>query len=87
MPDDIRCLVVKLEGEHPWIAACMSDGTYDVLDAEDWDEWKRKALDLVLADWQAYEIREVVVRVPQKALEALFAVGPVDAVVVDERAA
>jgi hypothetical protein len=81
-PDEVRVVVVKLEGENAWIAACMSENTYDVIGAEDWDKWKRDALPLVLADWRSYEVREVVLRVPQDTLDALFAVGPVTAEVV-----
>jgi hypothetical protein len=80
LPDEVRAVVVKLDDtERPWIAACMSLGTWDVIGEEDWQAWRSKALDLVLSDWQSYEVREVVLTVPQDQLDALFAVRAIDA--------
>lgn len=83
---EVRALVVKLRDdkfpEQPWIAACMSADTYDVIGEDDWQAWRRKALRMVLADWEAYDVREVTIRVPQAQLDALFAVEAVDGEVV-----
>lgn len=79
-PFEVRALVVRLEDERPWIAACMSADIYDIIDVDEWDEWKRKALEMVLpvSYLPHYEVREIVLRVPQADLDALFAVGPID---------
>lgn len=79
----VRAVVVKLRDdsypEKPWIACCMSLDTWDVIGEEDWQTWKHQALPMVLADWQDYDIREVVLSVPQSQLDALFAVDEIRA--------
>lgn len=79
--DKIRAVVVKLRHDSyptPWVACTMSMVTYEVIGDEDWEEWKRKALDLCLADHLAYEVREVTLRIPQDKLEELFSVESID---------
>lgn len=85
--DQVRAVVVKLSDpdypERAWVACSMSESTYDIIGEEDWQAWKAKALDLCLADWRSYEIREVTLHVPQGALDVLFSAGPVSVEVVD----
>jgi gamma-glutamyltranspeptidase len=79
--DRIRAVVVQLyDGdytERAWVVATMSEGTWEAIGAEDFEDWKRKALDMVLADWRDYEIREVWLDVPQSQLDDLFAAPPI----------
>lgn len=81
--DRVRAVVVKLyDGdytERAWVAATMSKGTWDAIGVEDFEEWKWKALDMVLADWRDYEVREVWLDVPQDKLEDLYAAKPITA--------
>jgi hypothetical protein len=87
-PDRVRAIVVKLQDdrwpERAWVVATMSANTWDAIGDEDFEEWKRKALDLVLADWQSYEIREVWLDIPQAPLDALFAVESITTEVRDD---
>lgn len=76
--NDVRAVVVKLDDETPWIAACLSEDIYDVIGAEGWAVWKRKALLMVVDDWAGYEVREVVLRVPLVDLDSLFVFGGVN---------
>ena len=83
LSDRVRAVVVKLYDADPayteraWVACSMSESTYELLDDAEWIRWRTKALDSVLADWRSYEIREVVIRIPQEPLEALFAADPI----------
>lgn len=80
--DEVRAVVVKLYDagytERAWIACSMSIGTWEILSEDEWQQWRAKALDLCLADWREYEIREVTLRVPQEPLESLFSTHAID---------